>query len=47
MIGLLVGVIYGGMIWGVLPTRGFVSWEAHLAGLLAGLWLGRSHAVNR
>lgn len=47
VMGIVVGVIYGGMIWGVLPTKGYVSWEAHLAGLAAGLWLGRSHAVTR
>ncbi|MEY4590352.1 MAG: hypothetical protein RL497_2428 [Pseudomonadota bacterium] len=28
---------YGGMIWGVLPLRSFVSFEAHLFGLLAGV----------
>jgi len=47
VIGIVVGIIYGGMIWGVLPAKGFVSWEAHLTGLLAGVWLGREHAVGR
>ncbi|MEM7730710.1 MAG: rhomboid family intramembrane serine protease [Pseudomonadota bacterium] len=32
----LVGVLYGAMIWGVLPGRPGVSWEAHLFGFLAG-----------
>jgi membrane associated rhomboid family serine protease len=33
---LLVGMLYGAMIWGVLPGRAGVSWEAHLYGALAG-----------
>ncbi|WP_308916005.1 rhomboid family intramembrane serine protease [Jannaschia sp. LMIT008] len=32
----LVGVLYGALIWGVLPGRAGVSWEAHLFGFLAG-----------
>ena len=33
---LIVGLLYGAMIWGVLPGRAGVSWEAHLFGFLAG-----------
>ncbi|MEM6663657.1 MAG: rhomboid family intramembrane serine protease [Pseudomonadota bacterium] len=34
---VIVIVIYGGMIWGVLPQQSVqVSWEAHLFGALAG-----------
>ena len=33
---LLVGVLYGAMLWGVLPGRPGVSWEAHLFGFMAG-----------
>lgn len=29
-------VLYGGMIWGVLPRGDGVSWEAHLFGALSG-----------
>lgn len=39
-----VVVLYGGLVFGVLPTQGFVSWEAHLFGLMAGIlsaWLTR------
>jgi membrane associated rhomboid family serine protease len=31
---------YGGVLKGVLPTAGPVSWEGHLAGLMTGITLG-------
>ena len=34
---LVVGFLYGAMVWGVLPGRAGVSWEAHLFGALAGV----------
>ncbi len=43
---LLVGLLYGAMVWGVLPGRPGVSWEAHLFGFLAGAaaaFLVRAH----
>ena len=42
LIALAVLVMYGGLLFGVLPTRGFVSWEGHLCGLLAGILAARS-----
>ena len=27
---------YGGLVWGIVPTSTVISWESHLAGLLAG-----------
>ena len=42
--GVLVALFYGGMIFGVLPQNQLpVSWEGHLTGMLAGIWLGRKH----
>lgn len=39
---LFVIVLYGGMIFGVLPRDDHISWEAHLVGLLAGAFLARA-----
>ena len=38
-----VGVLllYGGIIFGVLPQAGFISWEGHLFGLIAGVLAAR------
>ena len=33
---LVGGVLYGSIIWGVLPGQPGVSWEAHLFGAIAG-----------
>jgi membrane associated rhomboid family serine protease len=38
-VSLLVGFLYGSMIWGVLPIRPHMSWEMHLSGALVGLLL--------
>lgn len=35
-VSLLVGIVYGSIVWGLLPGQPGVSWEAHLFGALAG-----------
>ena len=43
-VALIVVFLYGGMIWGVLPGRPFISFESHLFGFIVGVaiaWLGR------
>ncbi|WP_437758994.1 rhomboid family intramembrane serine protease [Sorangium sp. So ce1389] len=40
-LSLVVGLVYGGMIWGVLPTRMGISWEGHLFGFLGGVLAAR------
>jgi membrane associated rhomboid family serine protease len=37
----LVLLFYGGIFYGVLPQRGMISWEGHLAGAVAGLLAAR------
>jgi membrane associated rhomboid family serine protease len=37
VISVLVGFFYGGLIFGILPSVGFVSWESHLFGFISGL----------
>ena len=37
----IVAFLYGAMLWGVLPGRAGVSWEAHLFGALAGVLAAR------
>ncbi|NRQ50681.1 rhomboid family intramembrane serine protease [Aeromicrobium stalagmiti] len=36
VMGLGVLLIYGGILWGVLPGRPGISWQGHLFGALAG-----------
>ncbi len=36
-VSLLVGFLYGSMVWGVLPTRPQMSWEMHLTGAVVGV----------
>ena len=46
-IALIVGFAYWGMLAGVLPTQNGVSWDGHLAGLIAGIlcsWFFRRRA---
>lgn len=38
---LLVGILYGGLIWGVLPLSYRISWEGHLFGFLGGILAAR------
>ncbi len=37
LIAVVVAFFYWGLIFGVLPQLGFVSWEGHLFGLIAGV----------
>lgn len=35
-VSVLVGVLYGSIVWGVLPGQPGISWESHLFGAIAG-----------
>lgn len=39
-------ILYGGMMWGILPLRSYISFEGHLFGLIAGIvmvWLNHRY----
>lgn len=40
-VAVLTVLLYGGLIFGILPTRWYVSWESHLFGLIAGILAAR------
>jgi membrane associated rhomboid family serine protease len=37
LVSIIIFILYGGAIWGIFPTSGFVSWESHLCGFIAGI----------
>jgi membrane associated rhomboid family serine protease len=39
ILAFLTILLYGGILWGVLPTYARISWEGHLFGLLAGIFV--------
>ncbi len=41
LVAVVVVILYGGMILGALPQGGFISWEGHLFGLIAGVLAAR------
>ena len=46
-LSVFVAIIYGGLIWGVLPTRVGVSWEGHLFGFIGGAIAARMIATEK
>lgn len=47
LFSLIVGLLYGGMIWGVLPLQDGISWQGHLFGFVAGAFAARLVAKRR
>ena len=48
-IAVVTVMAYGGLLWGILPLRSYVSFESHLFGLIAGfvvVWLGRKFSKS-
>ena len=37
LISIIIIILYGGLIWGILPGRFWVSWEGHFFGAVAGV----------
>jgi membrane associated rhomboid family serine protease len=51
ILGVIVAMVYGGLLWGVLPTARGVSWQGHLFGVVGGvaaakLLSGRAKSVT-
>jgi membrane associated rhomboid family serine protease len=49
-VGVAVALLYGSILWGVLPTQADVSWQAHLFGLVGGVlaaWALRGGRARR
>jgi membrane associated rhomboid family serine protease len=46
VISLLVTVMWGGLIFGVLPGQMGISWQAHLGGFIGGALAARSYRVT-
>ncbi len=51
-IAIFVALVYGGMIWGVLPSNPYISFESHLFGAISGVLAAyflrpKRGAVNR
>ncbi len=39
LVSILIISLYGGLVWGVLPIKPWISWEGHLFGMLTGIFL--------
>jgi len=49
LIALVIFFLYGGALWGVLPSNPYISWEGHLFGAIAGIliaWIYRNTSVS-
>ena len=49
-IAIVTVMAYGGLLWGILPLRSYVSFESHLFGLIAGfvvVWLDRKFSKSQ
>ena len=36
LLSIIVAALYGGFVWGVLPSQPGISWEGHLFGFIGG-----------
>ena len=43
VVSLLVVFLYGSITWGIFPFKSDISWEGHLFGAIAGLFVAISY----
>jgi membrane associated rhomboid family serine protease len=36
-LAVVILIVYGGLLWGVLPGNAGISWQAHLGGAVGGV----------
>ena len=41
LVALVVFISFGGILYGIVPRAGPISWEGHLSGALAGIWAAK------
>jgi len=46
-LSITVGVLYGGLLWGVLPQQPGISWQGHLFGFIGGVVAARILAAPK
>jgi membrane associated rhomboid family serine protease len=47
LVSIVIGVFYGGLLWGVLPGQMGISWQGHLFGFIGGVVAARLLADSR
>jgi membrane associated rhomboid family serine protease len=50
LLAVVIMIVYGGMIWGILPNQEGISWQAHLGGAVGGVlaaWLLHRRSPRR
>ncbi|ACK71099.1 Rhomboid family protein [Gloeothece citriformis PCC 7424] len=47
IISVIVGLLYGGLVWGVLPSAPGISWQGHLFGFIGGVITARLIAKEK
>lgn len=46
-LSVIVGLLYGGLIWGVLPNQIGISWQGHLFGFIGGILAAKAIAKEK